>query len=71
MNIITLNVYSDTAKHEILEFLKKFNSQEAEIKQEITNKPLSNLRNHPFFGMSKNNQETVEETLSHLRGSRY
>lgn len=71
MNIITLNIYSDSAKHEILEFLKKFNPQEAEIKQEVTNKSINTLKNHPFFGMSKNNQETVEETISHLRGSRY
>lgn len=67
MNIITLNIYTNTAKHEILEFLKKFKPQEAEIRQETVN----NVREHPFFGMVSDNQETVEETISRLRGTRY
>jgi len=67
MSIITLNIYTNTAKHEILEFLKKFKPQEAEIRQETVN----NVREHPFFGMVSDNQETVEETISRLRGTRY
>lgn len=67
MNVITLNIYTNTAKHEILEFLKKFKPQEAEIRQETVN----NVREHPFFSMVSDNQETVEETISRLRGTRY
>jgi hypothetical protein len=36
MEIITLNIYTDTAKQEILGFLKKFKPQDAEIKQECS-----------------------------------
>jgi len=69
MDIITLNIYNDTAKQEILGFLRKFKPQEAEVKLETlaTNK----VKAHPFFGMAKDTQESVEETMSRLRGSRY
>ena len=71
MDIITLNVYTDTAKNEILGFLKKFKSQEAEIQLKAAMPVTSKVTAHPFFGMMKDAQETVEETISRLRGSRY
>ena len=71
MDIITLNIYTDTAKAEILSFLKKFKPQEAEIKHEKAVPSTSNVAAHPFFGMLKESRETVEETMSRLRGPRY
>lgn len=71
MNVITLNIYTNTAEHEILEFLKKFKPQEAEIRQETVVSTANNVRAHPFFGMMSAHQETVEETISRLRGTRY
>ena len=67
MDIITLNIYTDTVKNEILEFLEKFKSQEAEIQF----KSVTNVTEHPFFGMIKDTKETVEESMCRLRGSRY
>lgn len=73
MNIITLNIYNDSAKNEILEFLKKFKPQEAEIrlKVETVSHTENKVTEHPFFGMINNYQETIEDTMSRLRGSRY
>jgi hypothetical protein len=71
MDIITLNIYNDAAKQEILSFLRKFKPQEAEIKLETAKAPASKIKTHPFFGMIKESRETVEETMSRLRGSRY
>ncbi len=73
MDIITLAIYNDTAKQEILGFLKKFKPQEAEIRIETEKRPKTNnkIKTHPFFGMTQNSQETVAETMSRLRGPRY
>jgi hypothetical protein len=71
MDIITLNIYNDTARQEILNFLRKFKPQEAEIKIETAKAPAGKIKAHPFFGMIKESQETVEEAMSRLRGSRY
>ena len=71
MEVITLNIYNDTVKNEILGFLKKFKPQEAEI-QLTAAMPVKNpVTAHPFFGMSKDTEETVEETMARLRGARY
>ena len=70
MDIITLNIYTDAAKAEILGFLKKFKPQDAEFKYEAE-PSASSVTAHPFFGMLKDNRETVEETMSRLRGPRY
>jgi hypothetical protein len=71
MDIITLNIYTDTAKNEILGFLKKFKPQEAEIQLTAAMPVKNQVTAHPFFGMLKDTEETVEETMSRLRGARY
>ena len=71
MEVITLNIYNDTVKNEILGFLKKFKPQEAEIQLTATMLVEEQVMKHPFFGMLKNTEETVEETTLRLRGARY
>jgi hypothetical protein len=71
MEVITLNIYNDTAKNEILGFLKKFKSNEAEIQLKTATPAKSQVTAHPFFGMLKETEETVEETMLRLRGARY
>ncbi len=72
MDIITLNIYNAATKNEILGFLKKFKPQEAEIKHEhVMPAAAKSVTAHPFFGMIKDGRETVEETMSRLRESRY
>ncbi len=72
MDIITLNIYIDATKNEILGFLKKFKPQEAEIKHKyVIPAAAGSVTAHPFFGLIKDSRETVEEIMSGLRGSRY
>lgn len=71
MEVITLNIYNDTAKNEILGFLKKFKSNEAEIQLTAAIPVTNQVTAHPFFGMLKDTEETVEEPMSRLRGARY
>lgn len=71
MEVITLNIYNDTVKNEILGFLKKFKPQEAEIHLTAAMPVTNQVTTHPFFGMLKDTEETVEETMSRLRGARY
>jgi len=71
MEVITLNIYNDTVKNEILGFLKKFKPQEAEIQLKVAMSVKNQVTAHPFFGMLKETEETVEETMSRLRGARY
>lgn len=63
MEVITLNIYNDTVKNEILGFLTKFKPQEAEIQITATMPVTNQVTAHPFFGMLKESQETVEETI--------
>tara|TARA_Y100000031_G_C8153361_1_gene353432 strand:- start:539 stop:778 length:240 start_codon:yes stop_codon:yes gene_type:complete len=37
----------------------------------VTNKEYKKVEDHPFFGMSKNNEKSVLDELKELRGSRY
>ncbi len=67
MEVITLNIYNDTAKNEILGFLKKFKPQEAEIQLTAAIPEKNQVTTHPFFSMFKD----AEETMSRLRGARY
>jgi hypothetical protein len=71
MEVITLNIYNDTVKNEILGFLQKFKPQEAEIQFTAAIPEKNQVTAHPFFGMLKETEETVEETMSRLRGARY
>lgn len=71
MEVITLNIYNDTVKNEILGFLKKFKSNEAEIQLKAITPMKTQVTTHPFFGMLKDTEETVEETMARLRGARY
>jgi len=71
MEVITLNIYNDTVKNEILGFLKKFKPQETEIQLTAAMPVKNQVTAHPFFGMSKDTEETVEETMARLRGARY
>jgi hypothetical protein len=71
MEVITLNIYNDTVKNEILGFLKKFKTNEAEIQLKTAAPVKNQVTAHPFFGMLNESQETVEETMSRLRGARY
>jgi hypothetical protein len=71
MEVITLNIYNDTVKNEILGFLKKFKANEVEIQLKTATPVINQVTAHPFFGMLKESQETVEETMARLRGARY
>lgn len=71
MEVITLNIYNDTVKNEILGFLQKFKVNEAEIQLKTATPVKNQVTAHPFFGMLKETEETVEETMSRLRGARY
>lgn len=37
----------------------------------VTNKECKKVKDHPFFGMSKNNKKSVLDELKELRGGRY
>jgi len=39
--------------------------------QPVKEKSKKNVKESPFFGMLSNDQETVEETMQRLRGSRH
>jgi len=69
METVILTIHDETTKQEIFEFMKKFNTQEAELKFEVSPQN-QEIEKHPFFGMVVDECESVEETTNRLRDVR-